>query len=484
MLNRNNIKKVLTDNNGFSFILVLIVIVVMSILAVSLLGVTSSNMNLSAREREHQGTYYIAESGATIKLEEVKSIVLDAYNSSENTNEFFTEIENNLKLGTPDPLTNYTFQESFGKTPHLNVTVEEVENRNNDSDIKIYKIVSKGGIGNRERTVEALFTASWPGVRETPPPVYIQDYVAAHASGNIHLDGGAEIIGSVSTNGPRGAVTTTSGAAIRGTIFPDLERNYELPDREVFDFPTFPRPPNHRIGDHDVVRNGSIRITNWQASGYEFDITENFYIPELIIDSNRNLTLNVGHSDKEIVVDHLNLPNGHIELKGSGNLTIYVSDQITMGSGSKINENGDISKLNIYLKGSNNPSHPKNINLSGSQEIYGSIYAEDANLNFTSGAGFQGHIVTGGESVYLSGGFKGTSDSLLFYAPNARVTIAGGAELFGSIIGQTINMTGGTRITYSPQSLESLPFFPNYEQEEIEPPTLNELLQVGTIKER
>ncbi len=68
-----------------------------------------------------------------------------------------------------------------------------------------------------------------------------------------------------------------------------------------------------------------------------------------------------------------------------------------MGSGSVINTGGNVDKLKIYLKGSGVPSSPKSVSLSGAQKIYGSLFAEDANISFSGGSGFQGDIITGGK---------------------------------------------------------------------------------------
>lgn len=162
--------------------------------------------------------------------------------------------------------------------------------------------------------------------------------------------------------------------------------------------------------------------------------------------SNYTLRIDVGDKNRAIVVDHLNIENGHIELLGTGSLTIYVTDKITLGRGSSVNENGDISRLNIFLKGTGSKHNRKELKIAGSQKIYGSLYAEDADIHFSGGGGFVGNIFTGGKNLIIEGG--STITTQLIFAPQADVRMAEGGNLKGMIVAKRFYNTGGATITF------------------------------------
>lgn len=448
----NNLKKIITfiksklnNEQGVSFILVLILIVTMSVLAVGVIGVTATNVKMSSGERDHQSVYYIAEAGINMRLDEIKSELNDAtFSDFDGTDE-------------PHPYGDDDFETNMGEQPTATVEVVDVDENG------IYTIQSIGEIGNRKRIIEAQFEIIFPE-DDPPPQFYFPNNTSVHSNGKITLSGSATINGSVSTSGPNSGITTSGSAHITGNIIENYQPDFPPLPHEVidgsselypFNFPSYPAPADKKTGprNHDVVLNGDIRINDSQANGYIFNLDQNYSIGEIIINSNRNLIIDVGESNKEIVVDHLNLINGHIKIQGEGSLTIYVNNEITLGSSSSINNNGEIDQLNIYFKGSE-------LSLEGGQVIYGSFYGKETNLNFTRGAGFRGHIITGGTSVLMNGGFVGSSNNLLYYAPNANVTIENGAHLRGSIIVNELVMSGGTSITYLDPKDIDFPFFP------------------------
>src|SRR5699024_5388994 len=129
-------------------------------------------------------------------------------------------------------------------------------------------------------------------------------------------------------------------------IFPDI------PDYYCPDDVTISTSPSNK---YNVIKNCNLRVDNWivRDSNYKLDMNENMKFNEIKFDSNYKLEIDVKDQNRIIVVNHLNMQNGHMELGGSGNLTIFVKDKITFGSGSTINNLGDISRLNLYYKGLN-----------------------------------------------------------------------------------------------------------------------------------
>lgn len=93
-----------------------------------------------------------------------------------------------------------------------------------------------------------------------------------------------------------------------------------------------------------------------------------------------------------------------------------------MGAGSTINSNtGDVKKLKMYQKGFNQ------IDLGGDQKVFGSLYAETANIKIGAGGGFHRDIFSGGTKVTVDGGAR--VNSQLFLVPNAKFTLSGGGSV-------------------------------------------------------
>jgi hypothetical protein len=237
-----------------------------------------------------------------------------------------------------------------------------------------------------------------------------------------------------------------------------------LPEPKIYELPPFPpfphynKMPNEFVGGFQVIKAGGVYITNSNADGYILDLTENVYIPKIDVKGGRVLYINVGDTDKAIVVDEIFL-SGEISLIGEGKLTLYLTDNMSFTGDSGINRPADesdpsqamnaIDHLKVYLKGSAT-NNPITLNFIGQQKIYGSLYAEDANIDFSGGAGFQGSVVTGGIDVKISGASSLVTSIL--YAPNAHVQVSGGGLINGPVITNTFNLTGGATIRYNPRN--------------------------------
>src|SRR4051794_9345830 len=89
-------KKLKNNEHGIALISVIMVLVVVSVLGVSLMGLAATNLKMSTRERSDQSTYYIAESGATLMMNEVNKQVLEAYTASSTKDAFYEKAKENL----------------------------------------------------------------------------------------------------------------------------------------------------------------------------------------------------------------------------------------------------------------------------------------------------------------------------------------------------------------------------------------------------
>jgi len=129
-------------------------------------------------------------------------------------------------------------------------------------------------------------------------------------------------------------------AGVTGKLFRGVENKINLPP-----FPIYPKyniPLNQRIknsngNETDLVKDGKLLICNYITNGYTLNMSDNIEFKEILLNENNTLIINLGNADREIVVIHFNMTNGHIKIVGTGKLTIFVKDKITMGSAATIN---------------------------------------------------------------------------------------------------------------------------------------------------
>jgi hypothetical protein len=456
------------NEEGMTLASVLMLLVVLSVLGLGLLAFSVNHAKLNSIERSHQASYYIAEAGVTTRMKSIEDAVKQYYEDEQtkDRNDLISKFESNF-LNQKRMVDS--FEPAYGEQPNATVTVERSDPENPGE----YVISSVGVIGERSRKVEKIFQVNW----QDKGGLSLPGEMAVYTNTTIALKGGATIRGNMGTNSKESETISFKGGASHqaGDIFvpneainiaidaPDnmmIKKPLPLKKEIVFSLPPFPVYPRYpvypdkRIGDkwnkHDVVKNGRLLIDNYLADHYTLQLNENASFSEIKLSSNNTLNINVGDSDKAIVVDHLNVQNGHINITGSGSLTFYVKDEITMGSGSSINNNGNIERLHVYLKGA------KKVKLSGSQIIFGSLYAETSDIELTGGGGFQGHIFTGGDEVIISGGAR-TYSSLL-YAPFADFRVTGGGSVKGMILSHSFEAEGGAYAEFLELDLSSVPF--------------------------
>lgn len=448
--------RVLQNESGYSLVGVLLLIVLISVLGLSLIALTTTSVKTTTSERSDQSAFYIAEAGATLEMAEIEKAVNDVYNAVEQSkkaketeeeirNRFYSEL--NSKILTAGPKTSpANFEEAFGEKPKAEIKVVGVSGAKPGT----YKITSTGTIGKKKRTVEQEFSVDWQP--KTGGGGGIPD-IAAFVEETITMGGSATINGDIGTlRKASGSIIANGNPSVNGDIFVPFgyeknaisgTNNFPKPTgadlKQLPKLPTFPTFPNLPPAKEYIIE-----LSGGQNKTYQLD--DSLKIKKISIKSNLTLSINVGNTDKEIVVETLDVQSGHIKLLGSGKLTIYVTDTIIMGGGSTINDNGSVNRLDVFLKGSQNPNSPKSLILGGSQKIFGSLYSEDANIEFNGGGGFQGNLFTGGKSVEIGGGAATTSPLIL--APNATVELYGGGTVTGVVIAKSLLMSGGTSLNY------------------------------------
>ncbi|GAA0498316.1 hypothetical protein GCM10008986_26750 [Salinibacillus aidingensis] len=461
-------KQTIHNETGAALVSVLMVFVVFLILGVSLLGTVAGNLQRTSGERSSQATYYIAEAGMNYKLKQLKLNIQDAYEDSTSSPIFFNKVEKILDDKISGELK--TFEPSFGEQPVATVKIEDLAREENHSERK-YKISSTGTIGNQSRTVATVFTLNWQEKNEST--FYIPEEMALFTVEPFTLTGDAFIEGDIGT---LATVDIKKESNHKGEVFEDIQLDEDV----SLEMPPFPSVQDYKEREFD--RNQS-----------ELALDQNYSFSKINLKS--DLDINTLNSDKQLVVEQLDL-NGHdIEISGTGKLDIFITDDLNLVRGrhhgsdrGSINTNGTTESLNIYLKGSD-----KKITLKGDQVINGSLFAEDADINLEPGArknnrnGILGHIFSGGDSFNLNG--NASTDSKIIYMPNAHFDLRGGGgtepNIKGSIVAKSIGksknkLSGNIHIQYGLDKDVPLPVETGSPNEE---PDIKQLFKREPIRE-
>ncbi len=193
--------------------------------------------------------------------------------------------------------------------------------------------------------------------------------------------------------------------------------------------------------------NGNINLTSGDL-----------YIPEISINSNTTLTINVGSEVRSLRVNNLNIQQGHLNINtdGDGRLEIFVENQFNIGGSSSMNNNfnpggADQSAQNLLI----NYSGSDPLNFGGAQTVNANFFVESADVNLTGGNSFNGNIITLGENVEISG--NAANSARVLYAPNAHIHMTGSGRVFGSVIGKSLSAQGNAMVTFSDDYKDSLP---------------------------
>lgn len=495
------------NEKGFTLVVVLMVLVVLSVLTTAIIGVAANNSSLTRGERDDQSTFYIAEAGLNKRLAEIEEFVsghASIFSTEKESPDVIFLGEINARIDKEEKV--YKFKEAFGNTPAATTTVEE------GGQLGLYNIISVGEIGNKTRTLKREISINFtpdigsePGENEDGENpggstgggsvIDVPDGTAVFVNGNISMSGSATINGNIGTNkSGNNSLEFEGNPSINGSIYvpkgsengaikkPDEMKHIPsasgLEKPGVMKLPEFPVYPEYEVptditlkrdgNDKKVIKDGGLFIDNYISNNYVLDLEKNISLTNITLKSNYNLTINVGDSDKVIVVEHLDVESGHIKIIGTGKLIFLVKDKITMNGGSTINNGGSIDQLGIFLQESTDSQKPKIVNFGGSQKIFGSLYAQDADITLGNGAGFQGNIYTGGKNVILDGGVWTNSNLIL--APNAHVKVLAGAKVTGAIYGDSFTASGGSSVTFGKPVVEPNPNLPD-PGDPITPPT-------------
>ncbi|MGH8095124.1 MAG: DUF7305 domain-containing protein [Chthoniobacterales bacterium] len=243
-------------------------------------------------------------------------------------------------------------------------------------------------------------------------PAKSQDNGNIATDGNLIQAGNAHIYGDVATN----SGTVTGAANVTGVQRTDFYQD-PIPIGEP-DWPSINPTPS--------TVSGSVTLT---ASATQDSTSSRYRLSAISLSGSQTLTL-AGNPDGSPT---------YIELYVTGDISVAGTSQIVLGDGvqAKIYFQGNVD---IGGKGMLNPANqPADLLLYGVQP-------------------------TGGVTPHVNLGGNGQITAAV-YAPNYDVTVNGGGSsghVFGSIIGNTVTMTGVTNLHYD-EALASSGIINNYE---------------------
>ncbi|BAM47134.1 pilus assembly PilX N-terminal domain-containing protein [Amphibacillus xylanus] len=469
-------KQIFNSESGVSLIVAVMTLFVLSIIGVTIATVTFANIKLSTTDREYQSTYYIAEAGVNQTYAEIKDLIISSYNNTNTEVDFYAAVEPVLLADINNSvLTN--FEPSFGEKPTANISITKID----DGNPRTYRISSEGQIGERHRTVSKEFTVNWiPKAGGGTPMPALPEGVAAIIKNNVNLSGSGTIDGDLYLDTElNNRIKVDGGAGITGDIYvkdPNNDAIFDMPDwmtkptlnyfgfefdweklERFFDsFPTAPSLPLHEdvkivagSNQHDVIKNGNLYINNYliRDENFVLNLDQNYHFNRATFGGNYTLKINIGNSDRVLVFDELHLTNGHIEIIGTGNLTIFVKNELKFGSRPRLNFGGRTDQLTIYYEGAEKVDFT-------TVDINANILVKRADVTYGAGGGREGLLVSGGNYVSVANGAE--MDSIIV-APFAKVHLSGNKTL-GVVIAEELEITGGTKLEYKQVDTSKFPF--------------------------
>lgn len=293
-------------------------------------------------------------------------------------------------------------------------------------------------------------------------PVWNPQFTSAvHSEGSIALQGSASINGDASTNSTApDAVVLDWSTQIDSTLYigpggnPDLvvdEKNHSgnvglgvdvMGEEKNYPMPQFPDyPPKDMVGT-------SVYVSGSTSRTLDYGDYNGFYIPEVSVSSNTNLTIEV-NGQSTLHVGNFNISQGHVHLTGSGSLTIIIENNFTLSGSSTINNSGEVNEFFINYGGTNN------LSFAGATQYNGGIFVHTADVTITGSNSLKGSLISGGNNITISG--AASANSRVIYAPNAHVSMTGSSVIYGSVISNSFIASGASRVQFNEISDEDLP---------------------------
>lgn len=240
-----------------------------------------------------------------------------------------------------------------------------------------------------------------------------------HFTGTSRLNGNLQIIGDTLV----GVVTTPAGAITGSVITVQNVVDFEAPS-------LIGRNPG------GLVWRGNF-TAGWSAPPYTLPGSGHYGI----IDVASTLNINVPDSNDVVIRVNTLRVGGNIVVTGggSGRVVFHIDGIFDVHGSGGINRGGDVDRVDIFYYGSDE------IRFAGSTLVAASLIAHSADIVVTGSGGIIGNILTGGDSIRVTGG--ASTRVRFIYAPNASVTLSGSGSIAGVVIANTLVGSGNVRLS-------------------------------------
>lgn len=506
-------KQKLKTEEGSGLVLTLMVLLVLSVLGASLGVVTIGSNRLGHATQDSNSAYYIAEAGANMAYEEIEAYVLDAHGTSDGEGSFFGKIDSPLgENNNKNNATYNNFELQSGDQPIANVEVESVKK---EDSTKTYKIVSTGQIGSSTRTVEKEFEVTWRetsndgGLPFIPPnaSIVVNNEVKltnGYINGNLYLDSKNANTFEISNSGAVGfdsVYTSYEGNEIKDIYYgtgkntktegnrthknnTDLPWNeyYSLvesfPDFSNLNFDTLPTDKviSKNSNDYFIYENNNIILSQEFLNGYVYELKNNVYINKIEVISNRTLNIDTAGNDIIIHVNNLLVDSGRLNIIGNGSVTFFVQNDFQLNSSSEINTSGNTKQLTIFY----NQLPRKKFTLSGGNKINGNLFFKHGDVELGGSSSLSGSLLLGGDNFTFSGS---STNNLIIIAPKSQIKLTGSGNNNGILVGDTVELTGGSKVSYSEGNIPDFPFSSSSGNENLTP-NINDLISTDPAIEK
>lgn len=434
----------LKADKGSILVLVSVTMLLLCILGTTLVSVGTAEVREAVRQERQTQAFLLARSGA----DSMAAWIIESANAE---SDFLDEILKGIP-SEPEPLGEGTVTLQVSGTRGEDITILATGNVKGVEQV-VTLILSprtgEAGSGGSETT-------------ETDGPLSIALDMAVFSDTGIILSGSAQIFGNAGTNATAaGAVSFGSATAVNGNLYIGQDGDSDL----VVTYPgssslgrhvtgnvtplqqarQYPLPPYPEL-PLDLAYHGNFGAGWWPPPPHH--INEDGEYGNLDVDS--TLVIDVGEGVRRLRVRSLKVTgNGEIILTGTGALHLHVEDTLVLGNSGRINEGGHPGRVLVYYSGASA------LDYSGNTRLAGCVYIERANIIIGASGGIIGHIVTGGDTVTISG--DASANVRAVYAPNAHVFMGGSGKVAGAIVADSFKAEGGTTVTYC-SDLDPIPF--------------------------
>lgn len=458
----------MNSKKGVILGLALIMFLVISIIGISLMTLVMGRARQTNDLEKRTQAYFFARSGVEIARG-------FAMQKSEIDNQYFGDkvfvIYGNLRDNDDDNSANFNIEDvtSFwSESVRSSFEASAASFESYDVVTAVWKeseyfnFLSSGNAGDMTRTLAFMCCEGSAGT-----PLFD---MAIFADGNIETGASAnsEIIGDVGTNATDTSAISRQGNGGNGkgknnkiSVYGDV---YFGPgtDLDGVEASDYCLAEGNVVGTLDSTRDyKSIipefpdfpELTERDSLSVDSDgsiINDDGYYEEINVGSGKTLTIETGEAGnvRKILVNQLKLEdNSSIELSGSGNLNLYVVNNVDLPNGSKkmafINNNGNpesIDRVVFYYTG----------NTLGNLDFKGTLFIHNENgvsLGGNSALNVSGLIIYDGTGDVS---MKGTPEthSVALFAPNSKVIMTGNADFHGAIVCNEYDGSGGPDVIY------------------------------------